>query len=144
VKIHEWHRHGLQPAFGTIEQWLNDQLGFMGVEDEAVYAIELRPDTHRQGLAIRILVATDKGLVDMLWERPESVPDRHLSSRHYRWADVRGFHLVAETRLDPETLMRHEPAWRLEVDDPELAIDGTEGEALLQFWSVAIKHLDKG
>ena len=144
MKIHEWHRAGLQPAFATIEQWLNDQLGYMGAEDEAVYAVELRADNDPRGLAVRILVATDKGLLDMLWERPDEVADRHLTSRHYRWTEVRDFHLIAETRLEPETLMRREPVWRLEIGDPDVAIDGTESQAMLDFWAAATKHLDKG
>jgi hypothetical protein len=144
VNIHDWHRQGLRPPFATVEQWINDQLGYLDAEDEAVYAISIREDDDPAGVAVRILVCTDKGLVDMLWERPDDVSKRHLTARHYRWAEVRGFHLVARTHLDPDTLIRHEPEWRLEIDEPQVAIDGEESGALLEFWKKASKHLDAG
>jgi len=143
MNIHDWHREGLQPAFATVEQWINDQLGYLGAEDEAVYAVSLRDEGDRGGLAVRILIATDVGLFDYLWERPEDVTKRHLTGRHYRWADVRGFHMVASTRLGAETLMRTEPLWHLEIADPAVDIDMEEGEAGLDFWKECIKELDK-
>jgi hypothetical protein len=144
VNIHDWHRQGLRPPFATVEQWINDQLGYIDAEDEAVYAISVREDDDPGGVAVRILVCTDKGLVDMLWERPDAITKRHLTSRHYRWAEVRGFNLVAETRLDAETLIRHEPSWRLEIAEPQAALEGVESQALLEFWKKCTKHLDRG
>jgi hypothetical protein len=143
VNVHDWHRTGLLPPFATVEQWIHDQLGYAGAEDEAVYAISLREAGDRGGAAVRILIATDRGLFDMLWERPEAVAERHLTTRQYRWADVRGFHLIAETRLDPETFIRRQPAWRLEIAEPAVEIDGSETQALLEFWETCTKHLDK-
>ena len=143
MNIHDWHREGLQPAFATVEQWISDQLGYLGAEDEAVYAVALRNEADRGGLAIRVLIATDKGLFDVLWERPDDVSRRHLTSRHYRWSDVRGVHVVGSTKLDPETLMRTEPHWRLEIADPVADIDIEESEAGLEFWKECVKELDK-
>lgn len=144
MNIHDWHRHGLKPAFATVEQWISDQLGYAQAEDEACFAIEVRSEKARAGLAVRILVASDKGLFDMLWERPDDVAARRLTSRHYRWQDVRGVHLGAETRLDPETLHHGAPRWRLEIDEPEFAVEGTEeGQALLEFWRQCMSELDK-
>jgi len=143
MNIHDWHREGLQPAFATVEQWISDQLGYLGAEDEAVYAVALRDEADRGGLAIRVLIATDKGLFDVLWERPDDVSRRHLTSRHYRWSDVRGVHIVGSTKLDAETLMRREPHWRLEIADPAVDIDIEESEAGLEFWKECVKELDK-
>ena len=144
MNIHEWHRNGLQPAFATVEQWITDQLGYMGAGDEACYAVQLRGEEDKAGLAVRILVATDRGLLDMLWERPEAAADRHLTSRHYRWADVRGLHLEARTGLNPETLVHRAPEWGLSVDDPEFAVEpAEEGQALLEFWEACEKQLKK-
>jgi hypothetical protein len=144
VNVHEWHRNGLLPAFGTIEQWIFDQLGYAAAEDEACYAVDVRDEKDRRGLAVRILIASDKGLFDLLWERPEDVAKRRLVSRHHRWADVRGVHLGADTSLDPQTLMHGEPRWRLTIADPEFTVDeATDATALLEFWTVCVKEMDK-
>jgi len=144
MNVHEWHRRGLEPAFATVEQWINDQLGYMGAEDEACFAVEIRPENARGGLAVRILLATDQGLVDLLWERPDNVAQRHLSGRHYRWSDVRGVHLLTNTRLDAATLTHLEPEWGIEIADPEFRIErADEGMALLEFWKRADKELMK-
>src|SRR3954451_10762999 len=144
MNIHDWHRRGLTPAFATVEQWIQDQLGYVGAEDEACFAVRVRPEEASGGLAIRILIASDKGLFDMLWERPEDVTKRHLSSRHYRWADVRDLRLLTETRIDLHTLMHLEPEWGLEISEPQFRIDDAEqGTALLEFWKAADKELKK-
>jgi hypothetical protein len=144
VNVHDWHRRGLRPAFATVEQWIQDQLGYVGAEDEACFAIELRPEGARGGLAVRVLIASDKGLFDMLWERPDDVAQRHLSSRHYRWADVRGMRLLTQTRIDAQTLMHLEPEWGLEISDPQFSVErAEEGLALLEFWKAADKELKK-
>lgn len=144
MNVHEWHRTGLQPPFATVEQWINDQLGYVGAEDEAVFAVELRSDSAREGLAVRILIATDKGLFDAVWERPDDVGSRRLVARQWRWQDVRDVHLIAETRLDPVTLTHTEPTWRLEVAEPAIALDGGDnGEALLEFWKQCTTEMKK-
>lgn len=109
MNLHDWHRNGLKPPFATVEQWIQDQLGYLKAEDEACYAVTVREEADRGGLAVRILVCSDQGLFDMLWERPEDPRGRHLTSRHYPWADVRGVRLTGTTHLEPETLMRTDP-----------------------------------
>jgi hypothetical protein len=144
VNIHDWHRRGLKPAFATVEQWIIDQLGFLNAEDEACFAIELRGDDDPKGLAVRILVASDKGLFDMVWERPEAVAQRRLVSTHYRWADVRGLRLTGETRIDAASLRHGSPRWRLEIDEPQVVIDRPEeSAALLELWTECSKELDR-
>lgn len=144
MNVHDWHRNGLEPAFATIEQWINDQLGYLGVEDEACFAIEIRPETDRAGLAVRILIATDDGLFDMRWERPKAVDRRQLTSQLYPWAEVRGAQLLAETRIDRMTLMHGEPTWGLEFAVPQILIAQTDvGVALLEFWQACAARLKK-
>ncbi len=143
MNVHDWHRQGLTPPFATVEQWIHDHLGYLQAEDVAIYATSIREDGDRLGPAVRILIASDKGLFDMLWERPERVAGRHLTSRHYRWADVRGVHLTGVTRLDAETLMRGEPQWRLEMAEPEVAFDATDSTAVLEFWTTCMSEMKK-
>ena len=144
MNIHDWHRHGLKPAFATVEQWITDQLGYLGAEDEACFAIELRPETDAKGLAIRILVASDKGLFDFTWERPEAIDDRRLVGVHYRWDAVRGFRLTGETRVNPETLKHENPHWKLQMDIPEVVLEGAEeSQALLDLWKECSTELDR-
>jgi hypothetical protein len=144
MNIHDWHRLGLKPAFATVEQWITDQLGYLGAEDEACFAIELRPDKDPRGLAVRILVCSDKGLFDFTWERPDAVDKRKLVGTHYRWADVRGLRLVGESRINPETLKHENPRWHLLVDEPEVSFEGgNESKALLEMWKECCAELDK-
>ena len=144
MNVHDWHRNGLRPAFATVEQWIHDQLGFAGAEDEACFAVELRDENDRRGLAVRILIASDKGLFDMTWERPNRVEERQLTTVLYRWPDVSGIRLRASTKLDPETLSHLEPQWGLEIDDPEFRIEqADEGSALLEFWKSCDSELKK-
>jgi hypothetical protein len=143
MNVHEWHRNGLQPSFATIEQWIDEQLGYLGAEDEAIYAVGIRDEADKAGLAVRVLVCADKGFFDMLWERPDDVAARHLTSRHYLWSDVRGFHLTAVTNLDRETLMHGQPSWRLQIEQPAVDLVCEEGDAALEFWKACMKHLDR-
>ena len=144
MNIHDWHRRGLKPAFATVEQWIIDQLGYLGAEDEACFAIELRPDDDPKGLAVRILIASDKGLFDVIWERPEAVAERRLTSSHYRWDDVRGLRISGETRINPETLKHEKPRWSVRFEQPAFAIDSAEeGDALLELWAECSREMDR-
>jgi hypothetical protein len=144
MNIHDWHRRGLKPAFATVEQWITDQLGYLGAEDQACFAIELRPDKDPKGLAVRILVCSDKGLFDFTWERPEAVADRRLTGTHYRWDEVRGLRLSGETRINPQTLKHENPRWQLHIEEPDVAIEDTdESGALLELWTECSLELDR-
>ena len=144
MNIHDWHRRGLKPAFATVEQWVIDQLGYLAAEDEACFAIQLRPDDDAKGLAVRILVASDKGLFDITWERPEKVADRRLQTSHYRWDEVRGLRLSGDTRISPETLKHEAPRWSLRIEQPHVTIDQVdESAALLEFWTECSTEMDK-
>lgn len=128
----EWLDAGFEPPFGTVEDWIRDQLGRLDAEETAMYALSDRVDG-REG--IRILLASDIGLFDFFWYRPEVVEDRRLTGRHIPWAAVEGVTLVGETRLNQATLMHEEPAWRLSIAEPAVAIENPPNEAaLLDFW----------
>jgi hypothetical protein len=106
--------------------------------------MQLRDEKDRGGLAVRVLIASDKGLFDLTWERPDDVSQRHLRARHYRWAEVRGVHLVSATRLDPATLTHGAPEFGLEIDEPEVRIErAKESIALLEFWKSCDTELKK-
>ena len=138
----EWLLAGFDPPFATVDEWISDLIGRLGAEEEAVYAMRARQGG-RDG--IRVLVATDLGLFDFFWYRPEAVPQRALTGTHTPWREVRGLRLSSETRLNPSTLLRREPTWRLRIDEPELAIDEPPSEsAVLDFWTACQKAIAKG
>lgn len=128
MRIEEWHEAGLEPAFGSVEGWIADQLGRLGAEELAVYAVKERGGA-------RILVATDLGLFDYRWRTSADPAKRAVEGRLHAWWEVEGLVLEAETRLDPNTLSGREPAWSLRLTRPELAVDASPSEeALLGFW----------
>jgi hypothetical protein len=128
----EWLLAGFEPPFATVDEWIVDLIGRLGAEETAAYAMRDRDGT-REG--IRVLVATDIGLFDFFWYRPEPIRERTLTGRHVAWGDVRGLRLESETRLKPETLLRLEPAWRMTIEDPPLTLEDPPSEpALLDFW----------
>jgi len=142
VKVSDWIREGWEPPFATIEDWLRDQLGEAKLEEEATYAVQLRPESDESGYAVRIVVATDAALADFIWERPAAIERRVLSGTYYGWHEVRGLRLTSETRLDPATLMHRSARWGVRMEVPELIITETiEDAALLEFWSACMDHL---
>jgi hypothetical protein len=133
MRMKDWLLAGHEPAFATVDDWITDLIGRAGGEETAAYAMHGRDDG-RDG--VRILIATDIGLFDFFWYRPDAVADRVLTGRHVEWRDVRGMRLESETRLNPETMLRREPAWQLTIDEPSLTIaDPPSEEVLLDFWS---------
>jgi hypothetical protein len=142
MQMKEWLLAGFDPPFATVDEWISDLIGRVGAEEEAVYALRAR-DGDRDG--IRILVATDIGLFDFFWFRPEDVAKRSLTSRHVPWRDVRGLALSSDTRLEPSTLLRREPAWRLALEEPRVSIDEPPSEAVvLDFWRACHEGVTKG
>lgn len=142
MKISDWVREGCEPPFATIEDWLRDQLGQALLEEEATYALALRPETDRRGYAVRILIATDTCLADFTWERPAAVERRGLTAAYYAWHEVRGLRLTGTTHLEPATLMHQSPAWGLRLEVPELSVEKAEvPEAMLEFWHTCMTHV---
>jgi hypothetical protein len=142
MRMKDWLLAGYDPPFATVDEWITDVIGRVGGEEEAAYAIRDRQDG-RQG--VRVLVATDIGLFDFFWYRPEAVRGRALTGRHVAWRDVRGMRLQSESRLNPETLLRREPEWRLTFEEPPLTLDEPPGEhVLLDFWSACRDGMKSG
>jgi hypothetical protein len=140
MKMSDWLRAGNEPAFGTVEQWIVDQLGRAGAEEEASYALA---DEQGGRAGVRILVATDIGLYDAFWVRAKDPATRRLNGTLHLWRDVRGLQLAAETGAEP-SLRRREPAWSLRAEVPPLAIDdAVDGDALLGFWSACRKSIEQ-
>jgi hypothetical protein len=145
VKLAEWIREKRDPPFASIEQWLRDQMGHVGLEEEAVYAIELRPDHDPKGYAVRILVAAEQALADFTWERPDEVERRHLTATFYPWSEVAGLRLLARTELDPGTLMHEAPRFGMRLDEPRLELPESEVDpAVLAFWKACLRHVETG
>lgn len=140
MKRSEWHEAGFEPMFGTIEDWINDQLGAFGADEEAVYAVqEMR--ARDGGTGVHILIATDVGLFDMWWIRPDTPEERRLTGRLVPYRLMHGFALTGETRLAP-TLMHEPPVWRLAADTPAIDIARPEHEAaFLELCTVIVKAL---
>jgi hypothetical protein len=138
----EWLLAGYDPPFATVDEWISDLIGRLGAEEEAVYALRAREDG-RPG--IRIVLAGDIGLFDFFWYRPDDVSDRVLTCRLIPWRDVRGVALTSESRLNPSTLLRNEPVWRLVIEEPALTIESAPAEAvLLDFWKEVHKASIEG
>ncbi len=141
MKIREWLDAGFEPPFATIEEWIADHLGRLEAEERATYALESRLDG-RDG--VRILSASDIGLFDFFWYRPERVEQRSVTGRLVPWESVRGLTLVGETRLNETTLMHGAPLWRLSLSEPEVVIEQPPSEAvLLDFWKACREALEK-
>lgn len=130
MKRTEWLEAGLEPAFGTVQQWMTDQLGALGADEEACYALFVR----ERPLRVRILVAADIGLVDFVWDRPEPPHERTVTSTHTAWRDVSPPTIQGETRLS-RALIHLPPTWSLRLERPAVAIvDAVDQGALLAFW----------
>lgn len=139
MKLVEWLTAGLDPPFGTIEQWVADQLGRASAEEEASYAVV---ETRSEGEGVRVLVATDIGLYDAFWSRPPA--GQRVIGTFHRWREVQGLRLTARTELDP-SLRRREPAWSLTLEQPAIEVSqAVDPDALLSFWKACATQMDRG
>lgn len=138
MRREEWLDAGLEPPFGTVDQWMTDQLGMLGGEEEAAYALDEAPPRPGAEQVVRILVAADVGLVDFRWHRTDGPAGRRVSGRLVPWRQV-GARITGETRLS-EALIHEPPRWSLSLDDPPLSItDPVDQDALLDFWRACAK-----
>lgn len=138
MKRQEWLDAGLEPPFGTVDQWITDQLGLLGAEEEAAYALDETPPRRGAERVVRIIVAADIGLVDFVWQRPEDPEERRLTGRLVPWRQV-GARVTGETRLS-EALIHEPPHWSLTLEDPRLSIaDPVDDDALLDLWKTCAK-----
>lgn len=130
MKRMEWLEEGLEPAFGTVNEWITEHLGTIGAEEEACYAVSEAPGR----AVLRVLVATDVGLVDFVWYRPAAPEQRRLVGVLIPWRDVSPPQLTGETGLSP-ALIHEAPEWSLTLREPALEItEPVDRNALLDFW----------
>jgi hypothetical protein len=143
MKRSEWLDAGLMPAFGTVNQWITDQLGTLGAEEESCYAIRdvsgRAEGAAEDGPPVRILVACDIGLADLRWVRPGGADTNRLTSVLIPWREVSPPRIEGETR--PSGALIHQPpTWTLTLVQPQVRIEDPEDpSALLAFWRACAK-----
>jgi len=137
MKIGEWD------AVGPVRGLVQVQLGKLGASEYAAH-VTRSPESGR----LRILVATDLGLLDYSYSPAGSNPQDPwlLRGTVNRWTSVKGVRLQTDAQLDDQG---HEAraVWHLVIDEPkaELAADSTGvGErserALLEFAQACIRQ----
>ena len=139
MKIGEWDSLGRSRAI------LQRQLGELGAAEYAAH-VTLNVENGR----LRILVATDIGLLDYHYQPAGSDPEGPwaLRGQLYRWVSVKGVRLQTDAQIeDGEMDTAARWIWRLTAEDPkiELTAESTafgEGspDALLPFARACIQH----
>jgi hypothetical protein len=139
MKIGEWD------SLGRARAVLQHQLGELGAAEIASH-VALNPDNGR----LRILVATDAGLLDYHYQPSGNDPEGPWSLRGelYRWASVRGLRLQTDAQVDEgDDSMEARWIWRLIAEDPKIdlaAESNATGErspwALLPLATACIEH----
>ena len=120
MKLADWG------ALGQAGALLQGQLAELGAAESATH-VTLNPDSGR----IRILIATDLGLLDYGFQPPAGGPDSAsmLRGQLHRWASVRGLRVQTDAQLEADGSQTRW-LWHLVVDEPriELVAD-SEGSA---------------
>jgi len=110
-----------------VKEWIGLELGNLGVEDLAVYAVE----AGSEGDERRVLVATEVGILDQRYAPFGSSARYRLAMLLYPWQVLRGVELRADTfRL---WAMEHRTRWSFKLHHPhfEAATESPElGQAL--------------
>lgn len=115
MKIGEWDNLGR--ARGLLQR----QLGDLGATEYAAH-VGVNPDNGR----IRILMATDLGLIDYQYSPATSDPEGPwiLRGNVFRWPSVRGLRLQTDAQLD-EANDSIQAIWRLVAEDPKIELSAT-------------------
>ena len=139
MKIGEWDTLGAARAI------LQRHMGELGAAEHAAH-VSLNADNGR----LRILVATDIGLMDYHYQPAGSDPAGPwaLRGQLYRWPSVKGLRLATDAQIDATAEAADARwIWRLTAEDPkiELAAESTgSGErspgALLPLARACIQH----
>jgi hypothetical protein len=139
MKIGEWD------SLGRARAILQRHLGELGAAEYAAH-VALNKDNGR----LRVLVATDIGLLDYNYQPAGSDPEGPwaLRGQLYRWISVKGLRLQTDAQLeDAEDATDARWIWRLTAEEPkiELTAESTaEGErspdALLPLARACIQH----
>jgi hypothetical protein len=123
VRLADWPR---APYLNEeVRGWIGHQLETLGIEEIAMYAIELGKTEDMR----RIVVATEVGLLDETYAPTDSTARYRLSGRLYPWQAVRGVDLRFETfrlwALEDRTRWSFRiasPAFQTVTEDRELGV----------------------
>jgi len=139
MKIGEWETLGRARAI------LQHQLGELGAAEIAAH-VALNQENGR----LRILIATDMGLLDYHYQPAGADPEGPWSLRGelYRWASVRGLRLQTDAQVnEQDDNVDARWIWRLIAEDPKIdlaAESHASGErsprALLPLATACIEH----
>jgi len=139
MKIGEWDNLGR--ARGLLQR----QMGELGAAEYAAH-VTLNQETGR----LRILVATDIGLLDYLYGPAGSDPegDWMLRGELYRWTQVRNLRLQSDAQLNEET-GEIRGVWRVIAEQPKIELTADSNAeadsersvtALLPFARACVEH----
>jgi hypothetical protein len=139
MKIGEWD------SLGRARAILQRQLGELGASELAAH-VALNPENGR----LRVLVATDIGLLDYHYQPVSADPEGPWSLRGeiHRWASVRGLRLQTDAQVnEQEDNIDARWIWRLIAEDPKIDLTAestASGErspgALLPLATACIEH----
>jgi hypothetical protein len=110
MKIGEWDTTG---GAGAI---MLDQLAQLGATEDAAHV------AGAENGRLRILVATDIGLLDYRYHPAGADPDGPWSLRGdvYRWMSVRGLRLQTEGQVESGAAHQARWIWRFVAEDPKI------------------------
>jgi hypothetical protein len=136
MKVGEWDNLGRARAL------LQRQLGQLDAAEYAAH-VAVNPDTGR----LRILVATDVGLLDYSYSPVGSDPEGPwiLRGQVHRWAAIRGLRLQTDAQMD-EASEQVQEVWRMVAEDPKIELSATSEtgdrpiEGLLAFARACMQH----
>ncbi|MDP9467259.1 MAG: hypothetical protein M3P32_00745 [Chloroflexota bacterium] len=139
MKIGEWD------SLGRARAILQRHLGELGAAEYAAH-VELNRENGR----LRVLVATDVGLLDYHYQPAGSDPEGPwaLRGQLYRWMSVKGLRLQTDGQLeDADETSEARWIWRLTAEEPKIELTAesqAEGErspdALLPLARACIQH----
>ena len=117
MKLADWG------ALGKAGEMLQGQLAELGAVEEATH-VTVNPDSGR----LRILIATDLGLLDYSYVPEPSDPEAAstLRGQLYRWASVRGLRVQTDAQLEADGSQTRW-LWHLVVDEPKIELVADSG-----------------
>jgi len=121
MKIGEWD------SLGRARSILQHQLGELGAAEIAAH-VALNQENGR----LRILIATDMGLLDYHYQPTGADPEGPWSLRGevHRWASVRGLRLQTDAQVEEqEESVEARWIWRLIAEEPKIDLSAESNAA---------------
>ena len=117
MKLADWG------ALGKAGEMLQGQLAELGAVEDATH-VTVNPDSGR----LRILIATDLGLLDYSYVPEPSDPEAAsmLRGQLYRWASVRGLRVQTDAQLEADGSQTRW-LWHLVLDEPKIELVADSG-----------------